>query len=248
MTDRRRARIAAAEYYCRFQFELRKSLPARCSLTFLLDSVLLALQFRSAARHPGTLRLLPEWIEDLHNWVVRFTLKEAHGLENGRNSENKAVMVENGFLSVYSKDSQYSHVSARDLFLAKMERSLKQQRGEEVSITLCGHSLGAALSLLCAYDLGHMVSIRSPQVVVTVFTFGCPRVGNKLFARNLQELNVRVLRDVNVNDVVPRVPGVMMNECRVGNFLRATQGVLFADWVQPWITVCLPSSSPPGTL
>lgn len=206
------------------------------------------MQFRSAVRHPGTLRLRLEWIKDLHSWLVPFTLKEAHGHENGRNSENKAVMVENGFLSVYSKDSQYSHMSARDLVLAEMERLLEQQRGEEVSITLCGHSLGAALSLLCAYDLCHMVSVRSPRVVVTVFTFGCPGVGNKLFARNLQELNVRVLRDVNVNDVVPRVLGVMMNECRLGNFLRATQGVLFADWVQPWITVCLLSSSPPGTL
>lgn len=204
--------------------------------------------FRSAARHPDSLRLLLEWIEDLHSWLVPFMLKEAHGHENGRNSENKAVMVENVFLSLYSKDSQYSHMSARDLVLTEMERLLEQQRGEEVSITLCGHSLGAALSLLCAYDLGHMVFVRSPRVVVTVFTFGCPRVGNKLFARNLQELNVRVLHDVNVNDVVPRVLGVMMNECRLGNFLRATPGVLFADWVQPWITVCLPSSSPPGTL
>eukprot|EP01018_Ginkgo_biloba_P010491 Gb_18798 [translate_table: standard] len=172
-----------------------------------------------------------EWIEDLKDWLVPAGLDRKWNTNNNKpgHNQDQTVMVESGFLSVYtgkSKDSRYSHMSARELVITEIQRLLQEHSGEQISITLSGHSLGAALALLCAYDIGHMVTDVFPAIPVTVFTFGCPRVGNKSFVDRLQQLNVKVLRVVNVNDVVPRVPGIMLNE-RL-SFMR-----FILDWL-PW--------------
>ena len=57
-----------------------------------------------------------------------------------------------------------------------------------------GHSLGGALATLTA-------SLRAPRAL---YTFGCPRVGNRAFAEEL--LHVPIHRVVNRKDVVPSLP------------------------------------------
>ena len=65
-------------------------------------------------------------------------------------------------------------------------------------VWFCGHSLGAALATLAADRHS------SPQGVCT---FGCPRVGDRTFARAFsQRLAGRTLRYVNHYDVVTHVP------------------------------------------
>ena len=77
-------------------------------------------------------------------------------------------------------------------------------RGEEVSLTITGHSLGGALALLTAHEAA---SASIPGLEhVSVFSFGAPRVGNAAFVREVKELGVKVLRIVNRQDIVPKLP------------------------------------------
>jgi len=65
-------------------------------------------------------------------------------------------------------------------------------------VWFCGHSLGAALATLAAYQYEHTEG---------VCTFGCPRVGAKDFALAFGgTLGPRSLRYVNDHDVVTHVP------------------------------------------
>jgi hypothetical protein len=72
--------------------------------------------------------------------------------------------------------------------------SLPQTR----SLWLTGHSLGAAIALLLAYQF--------PDRVAGVYTFGCPCPGKQGFADafNLLDLNDRTFRYVHGNDLIAK--------------------------------------------
>lgn len=74
-----------------------------------------------------------------------------------------------------------------------------------LSLTITGHSLGAALAILSAYDIR---SNFSNAPMVTVISFGGPRVGNRTFRRILEKSKANVLRIVNSDDLVTKVPGL----------------------------------------
>lgn len=104
-----------------------------------------------------------------------------------------------------------------------MKRLLQYYQEEEISITITGHSLGAALALLSAYDIaelklnvvqdhGNDLTLTTKIIPVTVFSFAGPRVGNLKFKERCEELGVKVLRVINVHDMVPTVPGIITNE------------------------------------
>ncbi|GLT65699.1 hypothetical protein SLA2020_381130 [Shorea laevis] len=82
-------------------------------------------------------------------------------------------------------------------------------KGETLSITVTGHSLGAALALLVADDISTCAADVPP---VAAFSFGGPRVGNRGFADRINSNNVRVLRIVNSQDVITRVPGTFVSD------------------------------------
>ncbi|RWR88766.1 phospholipase A1-Igamma1, chloroplastic-like protein [Cinnamomum micranthum f. kanehirae] len=123
------------------------------------------------------------------------------------------VKVEHGFLSIYTSKSdstRYNKSSASEQAMKEVKRlvTLYRERGEEVSLTITGHSLGGALALLNAYE----AAASLPGIPVSVVTFGAPRVGNAAFKEKLQQLQVKTLRVVNKQDLVPRMPGIMFNE------------------------------------
>ncbi|XP_022154317.1 phospholipase A1-Igamma3, chloroplastic isoform X2 [Momordica charantia] len=162
----------------------------------------------------GTVTYL-EWIHDLKD-----ILQPA-----GFNPKDMSVKIESGFYDLYTmkeKNCDYCGFSAREQILAEVKRLVEQYcklGGEQISITVTGHSLGAALALTTAYDIAEMkLNIVDSEgghltaVPVTVYSFAGPRVGNLKFKERCEELGVKVLRVTNVHDKVPMVPGIIANE------------------------------------
>ncbi|CAN8311379.1 unnamed protein product [Cochlearia groenlandica] len=141
------------------------------------------------------------------------------------------VKVESGFLSLYTSgesQSKFGLESCREQLLSEISRVLNKHKGEEISITLAGHSMGSSLAHLLAYDIAELGlnKRRGGKVVpLTVFSFAGPRVGNLSFKKRCEELGVKVLRITNVNDPITKLPGFLFNE----NF-RALGGVYELPW------------------
>ncbi|XP_022994781.1 phospholipase A1-Igamma2, chloroplastic-like [Cucurbita maxima] len=127
---------------------------------------------------------------------------------------NKNVKVQRGFLTIYrSKDeeSQFNKTSASEQVMEELHRLVeffKQKDDDrEISLTITGHSLGGALSLLTAYEAG----VSFPDIHISVMSFGAPRVGNLAFKEKLNEMGVKALRVVIRQDIVPKLPGLVVN-------------------------------------
>ncbi|XP_024985442.1 phospholipase A1-Igamma3, chloroplastic [Cynara cardunculus var. scolymus] len=154
----------------------------------------------------GTVTYL-EWIHDLKD-----ILHPAHF------SDDPSIKIESGFFDLYTTKEQACHYcsfSAREQILSEIKRIKERYEGEELSITITGHSLGAALALLSAYDIAEMrlnYTNTGNKIPITVFSFSGPRVGNLKFKERCDKLGIKVLRVVNVHDKVPKVPGIFANE------------------------------------
>ncbi|KAE8719991.1 putative Isoflavone reductase [Hibiscus syriacus] len=134
-----------------------------------------------------------EWYSDLRTSLQRL------GKTN--------IKVQSGFLGVYCSKGEftrYNKLSAKEQVMEEIRRLVAffRNRGEEVSLTICGHSLGGALALLNACD----AATYFPDLVISVISFAAPRVGNIHFKEKLNELGVKTLRVVIKQDIVPKLP------------------------------------------
>ena len=177
----------------------------------------------------GTVTKL-EWIADLMNFHHPVTA-------DGIPSPDPSVKVLAGFIDLYTAknvDCRFSKYSAREQVIAEIRRLVERyaiQRGEDVSISFTGHSLGGALATLNAYDIAELglQRVNKEKVLpLTVYSFAGPRVGNDKFKQRFERaLGVKSLRVVNVHDMVPKVPGVVINE-KTPELLRRVSGAI------PW--------------
>lgn len=87
-------------------------------------------------------------------------------------------------------------------------------------LRITGHSYGAALAVLCGVDLQY----NFPDLDIEVLLFGCPRVGNRAFAKSYDKRVFKTLRVENGNDIVTKVP--------------------FASWGYRHVGACLPVGPP----
>uniref|UniRef100_A0A3Q7JDB8 Fungal lipase-type domain-containing protein n=1 Tax=Solanum lycopersicum TaxID=4081 RepID=A0A3Q7JDB8_SOLLC len=142
----------------------------------------------------------PEWVANLMS-----TLSPARLDPSNLRPE---VKVEAGFLSLYtSKEGErFGLRSCREQLLSEIGRVTNMYKNEEMSITIGGHSMGSALALLLAYDIAELGLNKHAT------TTRRPRVGNSGFKERCEELGVKVLRIVNVNDPITKLPGVLLNE------------------------------------
>ncbi|KAL8552833.1 hypothetical protein ACS0TY_001499 [Phlomoides rotata] len=166
-----------------------------------------------------------EWAENVRDILVPISDEE------GSNNKQPAK-VECGFLSLFKTRGE--HVpSLAESVVDEVQRLKEKYKGESLSITITGHSLGAALALL----VGDELSTCAPDMPPTaVFSFGGPRVGNRAFASRLDSNGVKVLRVVNSQDLVTRVPGMFVSE-DLDKRLRESQAGKFLnvlDNSMPW--------------
>ncbi len=81
-----------------------------------------------------------------------------------------------------------------------------------------GHSLGGALAVLMAIEL-----IYNNIGVDSVYTYGCPRVGSKGFAKRFNSyLKRKYFRYVNNNDIAPTIPYRILGYRHSGTHLYIT--------------------------
>ncbi|KAM7508852.1 hypothetical protein LguiA_019305 [Lonicera macranthoides] len=159
-----------------------------------------------------------EWLENL-----RATLTPM----SGSSHDDSNPMVESGFLSLYNSGSKYGP-SLKDLVKEEVNRILQMYGNEPLSLTITGHSLGAALAILTAYDIK---STFKNAPLVTVMSFGGPRVGNRSFRQNLENQGTKVLRIVNSDDLITKVPGFVVDN----DDLATTPGPTLPNNIPSWI-------------
>ncbi|GMH33713.1 hypothetical protein BSKO_01547 [Bryopsis sp. KO-2023] len=86
-------------------------------------------------------------------------------------------------------------------------------------VNVTGHSLGGALATLCAFDL----TTRKDAVAnVDVFTYGCPRVGNKAFALAFNKVLPKGWRVSNEKDPVTNMP-------HLANYYHCGENVILSE-------------------
>uniref|UniRef100_M1BTY9 Phospholipase A1 n=2 Tax=Solanum tuberosum TaxID=4113 RepID=M1BTY9_SOLTU len=175
-----------------------------------------------------------EWGENFRDLLVQIPTEttEIESESESESSEGQAK-VECGFLSLF-QTAGVNVPSLAESVVNEVQRLIEQYKGESLSITVTGHSLGAALALLVADEVSTCAPDAPP---VAVFSFGGPRVGNRSFADRLNSKNVKVLRIVNNQDVITRVPGMFVSEeldkkLRESGFVSGMLNVL--DKSMPW--------------
>ena len=144
----------------------------------------------------------------LKDWIQDFKVKREHPrTELFHDDAGSPAEIHTGFMEdVDSVSDDLSHV------LGSLLSTLNAQP-KPVFVT--GHSKGGGEAILFAIELA-----RRKYTVAGVYTFGQPRVGNQAFANiynaatngdscnsSLRDITFRV---VNQNDIVPRLPGVLM--------------------------------------
>lgn len=151
----------------------------------------------------GTVTCL-EWLENL-----RVTLSQLPNVDTNKiaDPDGYGPMVESGFLSLYTSRTA-TGPSLQDMVREEIHRLLHSHGDEPLSLTITGHSLGAALATLAAYDIKTTFK-RAP--LVTVISFGGPRVGNRSFRQQLEKQGTKILRIVNSDDLITKVPGFVID-------------------------------------
>ncbi|XP_047268694.1 phospholipase A(1) DAD1, chloroplastic-like [Capsicum annuum] len=169
-----------------------------------------------------------EWLENLRATLT--CLPDDMAPEN-----YDQPMVQSGFLSLYTTNTQRDQ-SLQDTIREQIGNILDKYSDEPLSITVTGHSLGAALATLTAYDI---TSKFSDAPIVTVVSFGGPRVGNKSFRCQLEKSGTNVLRIVNSDDPITKVPGFVIDDDVDDVEERGTSHVAAGGGMPSWLQKCM---------
>ncbi|KAI3414825.1 Phospholipase A1 [Psidium guajava] len=133
--------------------------------------------------------------------------------------EDKDIRIHSGWHSLYTASGSfdpYIKHSVRNQVLTEVRKQVDLYAGkdETISITVVGHSMGAALATLNALDIvtnKYNVPTDRPEkaCLVTAFPFASPKVGNESFQEVFSSSEkLRALRVVNAIDIVPFIPPV----------------------------------------
>lgn len=130
-----------------------------------------------------------EWIMDSMFAAVSFPFVDAGRAEQGFTN----------FYSTLRTGPSVAQPRVSDAIRSRMAT------GTIKTVRIAGHSLGAALATLLAIDIAGNGVFTTP----TVYTFGSPRVGDKVFAGTYDDLVPNSWRIENLNDIVPHLPPLL---------------------------------------
>jgi predicted lipase len=151
-------------------------------------------------RHGHTLWITFRGTDSKKDWRANLTFwKKGIPYDN----VSSKIRVHTGFLGIYRTDGVRSRI-------------LSEITPDTRYIKVCGHSLGAALAVLCAVDLQYNYPDRDIEAVL----FGCPRVGNRSFALSYNKRVDKTVRIENSNDIVTKVPPAIFGFRHVGSRLH----------------------------
>ncbi|KAK9095153.1 hypothetical protein Scep_026622 [Stephania cephalantha] len=243
---------------CRFS---KQSLLSKSGLQKSGYTVTKNLHATSGVRLPRWTKRLPRWVSNRSSWIgyvavcedeeeiarlgrrdvvvaFRGTATCMEWVENLRaslthlpnSSTTSNVAVQKGFLSLYTSNSSTS-CSLQDEIREEISRIIESYGCTDrnpLSLTITGHSLGAALATLAAYDITTMFNHGQ---LVTVISFGGPRVGNQSFRHHIEKRGSKVLRIVNSNDIITKVPGFVIEDDVADDEHVQLAGVCLPSWL-----------------
>ena len=125
--------------------------------------------------------------QSMQNWITNLQFSKAKAYPHCSGCETHS-----GFLKAWESVLQPVTDAVKDM--------LTNHTGAALFVT--GHSLGAALAVLC----GAHLSLVETLPVTGVYTFGEPRVGNTKFAQFFQEGKFDSRRITHYKDPVPHLP------------------------------------------
>ncbi|KAJ0051951.1 hypothetical protein Pint_02425 [Pistacia integerrima] len=155
-----------------------------------------------------------------YEWVNQ-SVKVGDNSSSDSDDDEKVPKVMLGWLTIYTSDdpkSKFTKLSARVQLTRKIKELRERYKDEKLSIIFTGHSLGASLSVLSAFDL---VENGITDIPVSAFVFGCPQVGNKAFNERMKQYpNLKVLHVRNKIDLIPHYPGRLLGYVYTGTELE----------------------------
>lgn len=167
----------------------------------------------------GTIRTL-EWVDVLKPELVALDAI----LPEGDAAHGHARVMKGWHVIYTSSDerSPFTRYSARDQLLAAVRELMAKYKGESLSIVCTGHSLGASLATLSAFDIvvNGVSKVGDAHIPVTAIVFGSPQIGNPEFKKWFEELpNLRALHVRNKPDLIPLYPSNLLGYANVGDLL-----------------------------
>jgi len=126
---------------------------------------------------------------------------------------------------------------ALDWIWGDLKKSILDFRDKEQSIWITGHSLGGALATLTVDRL-----TEDSVKVNGLYTFGQPKVGDKLFCYNFDyKMKGCAFRFVHDEDGVPKVPTFIQGYQHIGTecFFDRDDNLFIGDvWLKKFVSLC----------
>uniref|UniRef100_A0AC34FXY3 Fungal lipase-like domain-containing protein n=1 Tax=Panagrolaimus sp. ES5 TaxID=591445 RepID=A0AC34FXY3_9BILA len=108
--------------------------------------------------------------------------------------------------------NKYFYAASETLWTNYVENTIKDNKGFKIAFT--GHSLGGAIASLTALKARHLDIVDAN--LMTLYTFGEPRIGDSVFASNYRSLVKESYRIIHNSDLVPHMPlcdGILSDSC-----------------------------------
>ena len=115
-----------------------------------------------------------------------------------------SVVFHRGFKSVYTRAIRNRELGGASDSPQIRLRGVIDKLGSQIKkITITGHSLGAATSVVCGLDLAQYVERKKLPAKVELVTFACPMTGDDKLGDEFKRLGVRHVHYLNRGDIVP---------------------------------------------